>query len=144
MSNHDELPHHAGILMFEDVAVIHVGLSCICEVSKLGNDTDRRAGIDQHSILEAPLMRQRRLAATVQDAKMDVVDMERVAKGVPFTISQISMLPKGTRTSIRSMSMERPLMPIVPLMRPRLIGPPIPMPIMPISSEKVRLRRTCA
>ena len=52
--------------MFEDVAVIHVGVLCICEVSKLSNDPDRRAGIDKHSILEPSFMREWRLAIREQ------------------------------------------------------------------------------
>ena len=49
-SNHDKLAHHAGVLVLENMAVIHVRMVGVREVCKLGDDADCRTWIDKDGI----------------------------------------------------------------------------------------------
>jgi hypothetical protein len=58
-----ERPHHVVVLVFDDVAVVHVGLrrGDTGREAESGPDGEEVAGVRLNGVLEAPLVRRRRL-----------------------------------------------------------------------------------
>jgi len=55
LRDHYELTHHAGVLMFQNVAVEHVGVFRVGEVTEMSDDPHRFARHDQHGVFPACL-----------------------------------------------------------------------------------------
>lgn len=67
--------------MLEVVAVVHVGVLRVGEVGELSDRPHGRSRVNQHRVLEAALLRQRRLAVTIEQLKLDTVDVEWMGQG---------------------------------------------------------------
>ena len=75
-SCYHKLAHHTGILVLKDVTMIHVWMLRVGKVREFDDNTHGRARINEHSILEAMLMRQRRFSIAIKRSKLDAVNMK--------------------------------------------------------------------
>ena len=80
-SNHNKLAHHAGILVLENMAVIHIRMVGIGEVRELSDDANCRTWIDEDGIFQAVFMRVWSRTGAVEHAELHIVDMKRMCQG---------------------------------------------------------------
>jgi hypothetical protein len=86
---YQKLPHHAVILMVEQVAMVHVGDRVICDRLELRDEPQRAAGHDDDHILPTNLLR-RGIPIFVQNEEWKVMDMEGM--GYPGCIGECPYL----------------------------------------------------
>ena len=81
LGNHHELAHHATVLVFEHVAMVHVGNLAVREILELHDQTHQFARLHQNRILVSALIDARFLSVAFEDKKMNVVDVEGMGQG---------------------------------------------------------------
>lgn len=79
--NYEELPHHALVLVFQDVAVIHIGNLLINKVGKAHDNAYPLSRAHLHRIFPAHLIGRWLPSVAVQNLELAVVYMERVHHG---------------------------------------------------------------